>query len=316
MKNLMMKDFVKDYLSYQRKLGYQLRSQGVLLENFAKFADQRRHSGPLTTDFMVDWATGGNASPKYNGVRLQAVSRFAKYRAIYDPQTQIPPRGILGRIQKRSHVVVYNDDQMEKLICKIRQHKTLNNFTKETYEALLGLLLCTGLRISEALHLLDSEVDLEEGILRVVQTKFSKSRLVPLHPTAKRALLEYKRRRDEKFPRRFANAFFVGDKGGPLMYGCLQSKFWKFKKDSGLQKDLMATNPFHCFRHTFAMRRLIKWHRENKDTEKLIAALSTYMGHVKVSDTYWYFSAIPELMEIVSKRFEMLSLFNAGRDLK
>jgi integrase len=313
MKKPTTKQLVREYLNYRRKVGYKLLRQGYLLEDFARFADDREHEGPLTTQLMVEWATSTKeGNPKYHSVRLQAVTRFAQHRAIYDPKTEVPPRGLLGRVQTRSHVVVYSDGQMERLLMNIRDHKTINNFTRVTYETLLGLLLCTGLRISEALGLLDVEVDLKEGVLRVVETKFSKSRLVPLHPTAMTALHEYKRKRDEKFERRFTNAFFVSDKGGPMTYACLQSKFWEFKKKTGLEKDLMAANPFHCFRHTFAMRRLVKWHRDGHDTEARIAALSTYMGHVKVSDTYWYFQAVPELLEIVSKRFEQLSMYNMG----
>jgi integrase len=262
---------------------------------------------------MVEWATQTKKNnPKYHSVRLQAVTKFAKFRSIYDPKTEIPPRGIFGRTQSRSNAVIYSEEQMQKLIKKIRVHKTKNNFTRETYETLIGLLLCTGLRISEALGLSDDGVDLESGIIRVVETKFSKSRLVPLHPSTVLALKIYKIKRDKKFSGRFDNAFFVGDKGRRMTYGGLQSKFWIFKQKTGLQQDLLATNPFHCFRHTFAVRRLTKWHREGLDTEARIAALSTYMGHVKVSDTYWYFSACPELMEIVSKRFEQLSMYNTG----
>lgn len=313
MKPMTMKALVSEYLSYRRKVGYQLRSQVVLLEEFAQFVDTGNLSGPLTTALMVEWATHTkDKNPKYHSTRLQAVTKFAKYRALHDPKTEIPPGGILGRVQRRSQVVIYSDEQMNRLIKEVRSHKTENNFTRETYETLLGLLLCTGLRISEALGLLDAEVDLKDGVLRIIETKFAKSRLVPLHPTAVVALQEYKRKRDEKFPRRFTNAFFVGDRGGAMLYTGLQSKFWAFKKNAGLQMDLMAANPFHCFRHTFAMRRLIKWHREGLDTEAKIAALSTYMGHVKVSDTYWYFTACPELMEIVSKRFERLSMYNTG----
>jgi site-specific recombinase XerD len=313
MKSSSMKELVKEYLDYRRKVGYKLLRQGYLLEEFARFADSCQHQGSLKTDLMIEWATKTkDKNPKYHSMRLQIVTKFAKYRSIHDPKTEVPPRGILGRVQGRSQLVVYSDQQMNKLLEKIRLHKTQNNFTRETYETLLGLLLCTGLRISEALNLMEAEVDLREGILRVVETKFSKSRLVPLHKTAVEALKIYQKKRDEKFPRRFTNAFFVNDKGCAMTYGGLQSRFWKFKQKSGLQKDLMASNPFHCFRHTFAMRRLIKWHRKGEDTEQRIAALSTYMGHVKVSDTYWYFHAIPELLELVSKRFERLSQYNTG----
>ncbi len=313
MKSESMKKQVQNYLNFRRKMGYKLLRQGYMLEEFARYADKLNFSGPLKTELMIEWATHTKEkNPKYHSVRLQAVTKFARFRQLHDVATEVPPRGILGRVQSRKNPTIYNEDQLNKLLKAIREHKTINNFTRETYETLLGLLLCTGLRISEALNLLDVEVDLEKGILRIIETKFSKSRLIPLDPTAIKALKEYQRHRDNKFPRRFTNAFFVSDKGPALTYAGLQSKFWQFKKNAGLQKDLMASNPFHCFRHTFAMNRLVKWHREGKDTEQLIAALSTYMGHVKVSDTYWYFTSSPELMEIVSQRFEKLSMAHSG----
>lgn len=314
MNNKLMKANVQEYISYRRKLGYDLRSQEFELLQFARFADERGHTGALTNQLIVDWATSAkNVDPTYKAKKLQCVGTFAKYRAIYDPKTEIPPRGILGRVQLRQQPVIYSEEILKKLLTEIRKIKSLNSFKKETYETVLGLLLCTGLRISEALNLLDDEVDLKNGILRVIETKFSKSRLVPLHPTAQEALLRYKEKRDRSFPRRFTNAFFVGDKGIALTYAGLQSKFWKFKKDAGLEKDLLASNPFHCFRHTFVVRRLLAWHQNNEDTEQKIAALSTYLGHAKVSDTYWYFSGIPELMEIVSKRFEQLTMLKLER---
>ncbi len=182
-------------------------------------------------------------------------------------------------------------------------------FGVATYRYAFGLILACGLRASEATNLLCGDVDLEKRLLTVFESKFKKTRIVPIDGTVAEALAEYKRLRDRRYPRCRINTFFVNSNELPITYKGLQLRFYRIRNRLGWPTNKQRR--IHDFRHTFVVNRLVAWHRNNEDTEQKIAALSVYVGHVKVSSTYWYFHFIPELMEVVSRRFEALGS-NAG----
>lgn len=170
---------------------------------------------------------------------------------------------------------------------------------------LFGLLFASGLRISEALRLTRDDVDLESGVITVVRTKFKKSRLVPLHTSTTRALRRYTKRRDRHHPAAVAQAFFLDDHGGPLGKSGVAGTFGRLRRHLGWTKDPQGHRPrIHDARHTMAVRRLLRWYEEGAEVDRKIAALSTYLGHVEVNDTYWYLTAVPELMAVTAARFE------------
>jgi integrase len=173
------------------------------------------------------------------------------------------------------------------------------------YATLFGLRACTGLRVSEALKLTRSDVDWQQGLLTVRQTKFRKSRLVPLHSSTMRALGDYADRRDRFHPVSSAQAFFLTDRGTPLSRGAVGATFGRLRKQlSWSARDGHSRPRIHDMRHTFACRRLRRWYEEGADIEHAISALSTYLGHAGVTDTYWYLTGIPDLLGIATARFE------------
>jgi integrase len=150
------------------------------------------------------------------------------------------------------------------------------------------------------------DVDLDAGVLTVRLTKFGKSRLVPLHPTTGAALRSYANRRDAHLgPPRRGSTFFVAEQGGRLLHQYVHRVFWRLSREIGLRRPGDHTGPrVHDFRHRFAIRTLLDWYREGKNVEQQLPALSTYLGHACVRDTYWYFSACPELMEEAARRLD------------
>jgi integrase len=182
------------------------------------------------------------------------------------------------------------------------------------YRTLFGLLACTGLRISEALKLNAADVDLEHGVLRIEKTKFKKSRLVPLHPTATRALRHYAQTRYGRQVVCDDGPFFVGSTGKRLHYDVVCRVFEQLRDMLGWKKGNgeLPRPRIHDLRHTFACRRLLSWYRQGKNVHNLIAALSTYMGHGKVTDTYWYLTGTPELLAIAGGRFERFARMGKG----
>jgi integrase len=169
---------------------------------------------------------------------------------------------------------------------------------------LFGLLASTGMRVSEALRLMRKDVDLDGGVVTVVETKFHKSRLVPLHPTTTRALRRYARFRDGYHRQPSSTAFFLSEKGTSLKYLKLLMTFSALRRELGWMRSRGQRPRIHDLRHTFVVRRLIAWHRRGVDLHGRVAALSTYLGHVRVTDTYWYLTAVPELLAIAGRRYE------------
>jgi integrase len=176
-------------------------------------------------------------------------------------------------------------------------------------------LACTGLRVSEALKLTFAHVDLDRGILRIEKTKFKKSRLVPLHPTTTHALRRYAKARHGRWALRDEGAFFVGLDGRRLSYRAVCVAFRRLRNVLGWKKGNgeLPRPRIHDLRHSFACRRLLCWYRQGKNVHNLVAALSTYLGHGKVTDTYWYLTGTPELLAIAGGRFERFARTGEGR---
>jgi integrase len=174
-----------------------------------------------------------------------------------------------------------------------------------TFHCLFGLLAVTGLRVGEALRLRREDTDLHHGVLTIRDTKFGKSRLVPVHATTREALLRYAAQRDEHPDRQSSPYFFVTERGHRLLIQYVHPVFWKLSRQIGLRGLGDHTGPrLHDLRHRFAVQALVGWYRAGEDVERLLPALSTYLGHSCVRDTYWYLSACPELMEHAAKRLE------------
>jgi integrase len=315
----MMIELVEEYLNYRRKLGSELRSQGRELEKFAHDMDRAGHKGPLTNKIMLEWSVGtGSGDPTYFARKLNCLRLFAEYRALFDDKTEIPPKRILGPAQIRHNPYIYDDLTLAEVAKSFDKLRSITSgqagLMAATYKTITGLILCTGLRISEVFDILNDDIDLDEGIIKIFETKFNKSRLVPLHPTAVVALKSYVQMRDKCFPRRRSNVFFVGRTGTGITKNVFRSRYRKILLALGLKEKGERNYTIHNMRHTFVVKRLLEWHQNGEDTEAKIAALSVYLGHTKVTDTYWYFTAIPELMEIVGQRFEMLAPINIGGD--
>jgi integrase len=288
----------KQYLEMRRNLGFALHNEGGQLLRFARYAEKVGHSGPLTTEIALQWAQASYGSQINQARRLDIVRRFTRYMKLSVPETEIPPEGMLGPSYRRISPYIYSQQQISALIGACRQLTPFNGIRPHTYATLFGLLACTGMRISEALRLSIDDFDPQHGIITVVEGKFHKSRLLPLHPSCVKALMVYSKLRERRQPS--TRAFFVTEKGTSLKYLKVFMTFRMLAESLNWSRD----TKIHGLRHTFAVRKLLQWHREGEDVHRQIAKLSTYLGHCKVQDTYWYFSAVPELMAFAAERFE------------
>lgn len=288
----------EDYLAFRRKLGFALHIEGEQLLRFARFAERIGHNGPLTVELALQWAKLSHCSTLNHARRLDVVRRFARYLKQSVPQTEIPPEGLLGPSYRRIQPHIYSEEEVLALMGACRRLTPVNGLRPRTYETLFGLLVCTGMRISEALHLCTDDFDAAQGILTVVEGKFHKSRILPLHPSCVRALQGYVELRERRHPA--TRAFFVTELGTSLKYLKVLTTFRRIADSLGWPRNTRI----HGLRHTFAVRRLLQWYREGEDIHRRIGQLSTYLGHCKIVDTYWYLSAVPDLMALAAGRFE------------
>jgi integrase len=297
---------VEEYLAVRRGLGFALEQPAFLLRDFARYADAVEHRGPLTTELAVRWALASRSSDSAQAVRrLGAVRQFARYRALLDPATEVPPPGLLGRLPRRKQPHIYSDAELAALLYQASLLRPRRGLRPRTYVAFFSLLASTGLRLSEACRLASEDVDLNAGVLTVREGKFRKARLVPLHPTTTAALARYAADRDACCEPGEPGRFFRTERTPALNKEAVEKTFGRIRQRLDWTAEGRARQPrIHDLRHSFAVRRLLRWYEEGADLDRKLLALSTYLGHARVSDTYWYLTGVPELMAIAAQRFE------------
>lgn len=296
---------VDAYLALRRALGFKLRQEGLWLERFASFLEQR-NSRRVTAALALEWAAlPAHAQASHLARRLGVVRGFAEFYAARDPRTEVPALGLLPARYQRKQPYTFSDDEIRRLLgAAARLHSEIG-LRRQTYTALLGLLVVTGMRISEAVSLDCGDVDLADALITVRRTKFGKSRLIPLHASTRRALVRYAKARDRIFLRSTATSFLVGEHGRRLTVNVAERTFVKLSHQVGLRSPADRRGPrLHDLRHRFAVHTLLRWYRTGVDVERHLPELSTYLGHAHPTDTYWYLSAVPELMRLVVARLE------------
>lgn len=288
-----------DYLAVRRALGYKLEADGRLLEMFV--ADLDAHGiDVVTVAAAVAWAT--STTRRDSGARrLTTIRGFARYLQALDPAHQVPPIGILPARRTRPVPHLYTDTEIAALMDGARRLDP--PLRAATVETVVGLLSVTGMRVGEVLRLNTVDVDTDAGVLTVWLAKFNKSRHVPIAASTLGALDRYLETRRQLVPHPATNALFVNVAGTRLAYPSLLATFHHLVDISDISTGKQPPR-IHDFRHSFAVRTLLGWYRDGVDVQALLPRLSTYLGHVAPSSTYWYLSAAPELMAIVADRLD------------
>jgi integrase len=298
-----LRSALERYLGMRKGLGYKYQHQTRRLADFVSFME-KREAATITTKLALEWATLPPDRHASWALRLSDVRGFARHVANLDPGTEVPPADMLPSL-KRAKPHVYSDSEINALLAAALALPPEDGLRRWTYHTLFGLISVTGMRLSEAMNLEHGDVDLAAGVLTIRLTKFGKSRLAPLHPTTCMALQAYVDRRTAHLGARCGPTFFVAERGGRLLYQYVHRVFWRLSREIGLRRPGDRTGPrVHDLRHTFAIRTLLGWYRRGGDVEGKLPALSTYLGHACVRDTYWYLSACPELMQEAARRLD------------
>ena len=306
---------VQQYLDARRQLGFELIAPGTELMRFARYADAREHRGPLTQDLIVGWAREHvkRTSTVTAARRLEVVRPFVAYYRQFEPASEIPPVGALGRGHRRLVPHIYTDQEVAQLLQAADRLTPHGGLRPLTYRTLFGLIAAAGLRLSEALNLTIRDVDLGASAVTVRQTKFRKSRCLPLHSSAIQALGAYRLSRDLCHGADPNVPFFVSQTGAALPARTVEGVFRHMQSRLGWQArgDYPAPR-IHDLRHTFAVRRLQCWREQGQSIDHALFWLCTYLGHAKISDTYWYLTGVPELMDSIGTRFECFAALGAS----
>ena len=294
----MLSQAIDRYIALRRVAGYQMTVQSGLLHNFARYAAERSQTH-VQRQTAIDWAATA-PSPYQRENRLSMVRGFAHHARAEDPRHDRVPRHVFARQRRRSFPPILSPEELRQLLEATARLRPRGSLRPHTYYTLFGLLATTGLRISEAMHLLLSDVT--TAGLMVRQTKFRKSRLVPLHPSTADALERYLERRQA-----YAHGddhVFVSTESRALSYAMINGTFRFLLRSVDLHMKPGLPQPrIHDLRHRFAVRALESCHARD-DVARHILALSTYLGHAHVADTYWYLQATPQLMRDIADASE------------
>lgn len=300
-----LRNAASDYLALRRSLGFKLVQHGVWLEEFAAFMD-KKCSSRITTALALEWATQ-HAHHKVHrwAARLSVVRGFARLRSATDPATEVPPARLIPYRPARAVPHFYSNGEIQRLLGAAKNMPAEHELRPWTYYCLFGLLAVTGLRISEARNLRTGDLDWKESILTIRDTKFGKTRLVPIHTSTRKVLAEYAKRRIQFFGEPMGSYFFVNRNGQPLDHGDIYRTFYRLSRQIGLRDASASHGPrIHDLRHRFAVQTLLNWYRKGDDAQLRLPILSTFLGHAQVTDTYWYLTGTPRLLSAAAKRLE------------
>jgi integrase/recombinase XerD len=293
----------EEYLQLRRSLGHDLAEAHRYLPQFVAYLDATG-APTVTIEAALAWAqqAGGETSSVWPR-RMTMARGFARHMAGIDARTEVPPLGLIPSRQRWRPPFIYSPAEVVALMACARRMRW--RLPAATHTTLIGLLAATGMRVGEALRLDRSDIDWVDGVLLIRESKFGKSRQVPVLACTVAALDRYAGVRDHLCEQPATPSFFVSARGTRLAYPAVQRVFRRFCDTARIGAGLPTRPRIHDLRHSFAVRTLIAWYRAGEDVEARVPTLSTYLGHRDPRSTYWYLSAAPELLALAAGRLEL-----------
>jgi integrase/recombinase XerD len=297
-------DHAREYLRLRRALGHDLAEAHRLLPRFVAYLDTIG-AATVTVEAALTWAQQPDALPGSSvwARRMTAARGFARHMSGLDARTEIPPVGLVTFRQRRRPPFIYSAADIAALMAQVRQ--TIPTPLKAaTVETLIGLLGATGMRVGEAIGFERRDVDWAEGLIIVRDSKFGKSRIVALQASTVDALGVYAQQRDRALPHPKSSKFFLSTAGTAVLPSDFGKAFRALLAVTGIGAGAPRPPRVHDVRHSFAVNTLTGWYRDDGDVEARLAALATFLGHKDPTSTYWYLSAVPELLGAAAGRLE------------
>ena len=295
-------DAARDYLRLRNSLGHDLAEYHRELPRLVAFLEAEGLP-TVTVAAALVWAHGPDVDPATSipPRRMTIARSFARYLAGFDARTEVPPPGLIAGRRRWRPPFIYSPGDIEALMAQARQ---LTPMPAATHQTLIGLLAATGLRVGEAIRLDRADIDRADAVLTIRESKFGKTRMVPVLDSTLDTLSRYARIRDRLCPQTATASFFVSTAGTRLIYACVGQVFRRLRDRAGIGAGADRPPRIHDLRHTFAVRTLLTWYQAGEDVEARLPILSTYLGHRDPRSTYWYLSAAPELLALAARQLE------------
>ena len=297
------------YVEYKQSLGFDFLSQAQMLHSFEVFASGR----VFDVDVVLEWSRRGIGHPAgYDRSRYETIRRFSQFAHTLDPEVPALPVGVLSRTGDRVVPYIYSDDDIAVLMRVAGTVRSPDGLKAEALPFTIGLLACTGLRISEAVALRDTDFDADAQTLTVRDSKNGHTRIIPVSDDTANHIVVYQHRRDKVNRKQCPTRLIVGTGGTPLTQDSVERDFAQIRWSLlGRGESFTGRKPrLHDLRHTFATMTILTWRDQGVDVNAMIPYLSVYLGHTKLSDTYWYLTGVPQLLESASDAFR--PLFTGG----
>jgi integrase/recombinase XerD len=295
-------DHVADYLRLRRALGFKLERHGLILPRLVAFLEAAGAT-TVTSELAIAWARQpASAQPTHWAARLSIARGFAAFLQTIDPAAEVPPANVFAARYRRSAPYLWSAADIERLLAAAGELRP--PLKAATFTTLFGLLAVTGMRVGEALALERADVDLATAVISIRPqiAKHERARLIPVHPTTRDELRRYATDRKRLCPRPTATTFFVSAAGTALDRSYVAKTLRQITTRLGLRTESVHPRATDL-RHSYAVRTLIDWQHAGQIGPRM-AVLSTYLGHVRPADTYWYLSASPELMGAAAERLQ------------
>jgi site-specific recombinase XerD len=309
LKNNKITSQIEEYIAYKQSLGFQIKIESQELRRFAKYTKEIDYRGSLTADLALNWAAlDENYSRWYKSRRLETIHTFAVYITSFDQEAQLPPNYIFGKCHGRIQPYIYSENEIHTLMSESRNLFSPDGIRALTVEIALGLLWSTGIRVSELTTLKIADMNLEKSYFFIRNSKFKKDRIVVLHPTVNKKLCDYSDYVNWKLGKRSETEyFFVTTYGQRFNTRAFEYAFQLIRPCLNTNPALIAAPRMprlYDLRHTFACQTIKRWLENDENVNQKLHLLSTYMGHVKPKDTFWYLSATPDLLSISCSKYE------------
>lgn len=302
-----LRQCLDSYLAIKDALGFKTQPTRILLHDFLRFVESRGTPEPIRAQTAVDWACGVSSTRGGGGQvqRLSLVRGFLSFLRSIEPETEVPDHKLLA-VSRRPNPYLFTPAQITELMNEASRIKPAGSLRPHLWQALIGLLASTGLRVGEAIRLKIDDLKLEADppYLQVLETKYRKSRMVPLHPTTATQLSSYTEKRRQLGYSALSDHFFISERGNPLNRHTLWRTFNRMTRRLEMHPTDGRRRPtLHSLRHCFAIERLRKWYQAGVDVRAMLPHLSVYLGHLRPQDSYWYLTTTPELLTAAGERF-------------
>lgn len=306
MNNNRLSKQLKEYLDYKRSLGFKLIQEETVLNRLIEYTLSIEYDGPLTTDIVLNWVALGTQSDKTRGRKIEVIRPFSKFIHAFDPESEVIGSLIFSNVHDRPTPYIYSEDEVIQLMKACDNLYSPDGIRAYTTKMVIGLLWSTGMRPSEPVNLVNGDIDFDKKIIHIRNTKFSKERYIPIHESVSHELFNYSSWiKKELGAKSIYDSFFYTTSGKALTES---SMAYAFKIIRPCIKARTTGYPYvrlYDFRHTFACNTICNWYKQGIDVNAKLHVLSTYLGHVRPEDTYWYLSATPELLKLSCSKYEM-----------